>query len=164
MSCWWCFPTHSSKQWTTITLECLTLLHICIWWINCYCYYRCFVETEGGAKLIHKDHMLYGTAQLPCIPPDLFAYITVSWWVQSLLTLAIWLWYLYCTLYQLLPKCYISVTFTKHMLGPWGSWKYCACEYCVLYNDTTTLSHHPYILCHFCQLSTTQNSQHVHVH
>ena len=119
----------------TVTLECLALLHICKWWINCYCYYRCFVETEGGAKLIHEDHMLYGTVQLPCIPPDLFVYITRSWWVQSLLTLAIWLCYLYCTLYPV-P----SVTFTKHMLGPWGSWKYCACEYCVLYNDTTTLS------------------------
>ena len=105
----------------TVTLECLALLHICKWWTNCHCYYRCFVETEGGAKLIHKDHMVYGTVQLQCIPPDLFAYITRSWWVQSLLTLAIWLCYLYCTLYP-------SVTFIKHMLGPWGSWKYCACE------------------------------------
>ena len=64
-------------QINTVTLERLALLHICEW-VNCYCYYRCFVETEGGAKHIHEDHMLYGTAQLLCIPPDLFAYITRS--------------------------------------------------------------------------------------
>ena len=72
--------------------------------LNCYCYYRWFVKTGGGAKCIHNYHMHNNIIETSLYHLYIHMYTLLAGYTACTVV---------CTWYP-------SVTLTKHMPGPWG--------------------------------------------